>query len=70
MPPRTGVAERIRAISPEAPKFKTPEDELIYLREKIKQKEKEMDVKDALGSSSTTSSRGLAPVLTGVGCAQ
>ena len=48
MPPRTGVAERIRAVAPEVHRFKTPEEELAYLREKIQLKEREMEITNAV----------------------
>lgn len=41
MPPRTGMGERPSAAPAE--KFKTPEEELAYLRERIKQKEQELE---------------------------
>jgi hypothetical protein len=35
-------------VAPDAPRFKTPEEELAYLRQKVKEKEQEMDVQGNL----------------------
>ncbi|HWO07596.1 MAG TPA: TraM recognition domain-containing protein [Candidatus Paceibacterota bacterium] len=41
MPPRTGTGERIARAAPE--KFKSPEEELAYLRARIAEKERELE---------------------------
>lgn len=46
MPPSTGLSERPRATSHEAPKFKSAEEELAYLRERVKEKETQLGVVD------------------------
>lgn len=43
MPPRSMVGERFRTSTPETAKFKSPEEELAYLREKVREKEEELE---------------------------
>lgn len=42
--PRTGLAERVKVAAPEGQKFKSPEEEIRFLREQVRSKEAQLEL--------------------------
>ena len=60
MPPRATMGERPRVAAPEATKFKSPQEELAFLREQVKEKEQQLEAGQNRGESDRIAKREIA----------